>query len=391
MKKKSSLISAALSLILLLSLSGCGDENKKEYDAAMSLYDSGSFIAAKEAFEALGEYNDSAAMAEKSWDAACEKEYRLACELIQSESFDSAMDIFGELGEYKDSRQKLESIMLEMDYRKAIYFSSIEEYSEAAEIFSRIIDYKDSKELLGHCTLGSIEKLISDNKYSEANDALNKTDKRDSEILYLFNRLKTESYVNLKEGSSLIMGEYEQDGIDANGSEGIEWVCLEIKDNKALVLSKYALDEAVFNERHDEVTWEYSTLRARLNGEFYETAFTTEEKQLILLQYIESTVNYEVDQYSGQDTIDRIFQLSIEEYKKYFPNYNGVAAPTAAAVIHGCDTDLIGNCWWWTRTNGIDYVTAAIIDSEGKINATGTNVINDFGAMRPAMWIEINK
>ena len=79
-------------------------------------------------------------------------------------------------------------------------------------------------------------------------------------------------------GDIITFGRYEQDGNTVNDPEAIEWQVLEVEDGHALLISKYALDEKKYNEKYENVTWETCTLRAWLNGEFYNSAFSSEEK-----------------------------------------------------------------------------------------------------------------
>jgi len=47
---------------------------------------------------------------------------------------------------------------------------------------------------------------------------------------------------NIKKGQYITFGAYEQDNNTLNGKGTIEWLVLEVKNGKALVISKYALD-----------------------------------------------------------------------------------------------------------------------------------------------------
>ena len=72
-----------------------------------------------------------------------------------------------------------------------------------------------------------------------------------------------------KKGSIVTFGHYEQDNNIENGKEKIEWIVLDVKDGKVLLLSKYLLDQKKFidNEldysghKANRYTWENSTLR----------------------------------------------------------------------------------------------------------------------------------
>ena len=79
------------------------------------------------------------------------------------------------------------------------------------------------------------------------------------------------------------LGQYEQDNNLSNGPEEIEWLVLAIVDQKALLVSKYGLDTKPFNEIRKEITWENSTIRNWLNNEFYNNAFSSSEKNKIII------------------------------------------------------------------------------------------------------------
>ena len=72
---------------------------------------------------------------------------------------------------------------------------------------------------------------------------------------------------------------YEQ----GNGQVPIEWIVLDRQEERALLLSKCALDAKPFHEVEDRtVTWAECTLRAWLNGDFYNSAFSDEERARIV-------------------------------------------------------------------------------------------------------------
>ena len=107
---------------------------------------------------------------------------------------------------------------------------------------------------------------------------------------------KTNSFLleNIKAGNIVVFGHYEQDNSADNGNEEIEWVVLEVRDEKALLISKYILDAMPYEKNGTSAItdWVHCSLREWLNGDFLNTAFTTEEQAAIL------TTN--VDNSSGQ-------------------------------------------------------------------------------------------
>lgn len=60
----------------------------------------------------------------------------------------------------------------------------------------------------------------------------------------------------LSVGQTVSMGSYEQDGNTANGAEPISWIVLDVRGDKALLISQYCLDAAQFHSKQTAVTWE---------------------------------------------------------------------------------------------------------------------------------------
>ena len=48
-------------------------------------------------------------------------------------------------------------------------------------------------------------------------------------------------------GGTVFFGTYEQDNNASNGKEDVEWLVLEKKDNRLLVVSQYGLDSQTYN------------------------------------------------------------------------------------------------------------------------------------------------
>lgn len=86
---------------------------------------------------------------------------------------------------------------------------------------------------------------------------------------------------SLQSGDLINFGSYEQDNDFANGRELIEWIILSVEKDRALLISRYALDTKPYNDEYNNVTWRTSTLRKWLNNDFFNEAFTAEEKDFI--------------------------------------------------------------------------------------------------------------
>ncbi|MBR3551944.1 MAG: hypothetical protein IKN72_00980 [Clostridia bacterium] len=196
-----------------------------------------------------------------------------------------------------------------------------------------------------------------------------------------------------KVGDYITFGHYEQDNNTANGPEPIEWLVLERKGDRALVISRYALDCRQYTDEYDGVTWETCTLRAWLKDTFYHTAFDTADENRILVSISEADANPETGTYPGNETHDKVFLLSIKEANESFDTDEArVCALTdyalaARGTYGGAGGDT---CWWWLRTPGSDYSMAAIVDPSGSVYASGNDSTRSNGAVRPAMWIIVD-
>ncbi len=77
---------------------------------------------------------------------------------------------------------------------------------------------------------------------------------------------------------------------------GMNWVVLDRDDERILLIAADLNKESIlygrpFHHTREDITWEESSLRAYLNGEFYETAFTEEERSHLLLQTSDGELN----------------------------------------------------------------------------------------------------
>ena len=180
--------------------------------------------------------------------------------------------------------------------------------------------------------------------------------------------------VETSEPTYITFGSYEQDNDLTNGAEPIEWRILKEEEGRILLLSRYGLDAQFYNDTDEDVTWETCTLREWLNGEFYNTAFDEEEKNLIESTYIETADNPDAypNTVGGNPTIDLLFLLSGEEAEEYLQLYATVQA-TEYAMAKGAGSNNMARAW--LRSPG------GTVDTAGDYNSLICN------AVCPAMWV----
>lgn len=205
-------------------------------------------------------------------------------------------------------------------------------------------------------------------------------------------------------GDIATFGHYEQDAISENGKEPIEWIILDVQDEKALLLSRYGLDTKPYNTEYDDITWEKCTLRNWLNGEFLQTAFTVQEQAAILTTTVDNSASQGCDEWNtdgGNNTQDQVFLLSCAEANRYLEvacereNTKARVAPTAYAnANHNLtdssykteDGDYAG--WWWLRSPGDNQICVALVDTDGELYSTTADASG--GVVRPALWLNLN-
>ena len=89
----------------------------------------------------------------------------------------------------------------------------------------------------------------------------------------------------MKKGDIIKFGSYPQ---DANGVKfPIEWLVLDVKENEALLISRYGLDYKPYGNDPYSFWWERSELRRWLNDNFIKSAFSNEDVMLNLDSVIE--------------------------------------------------------------------------------------------------------
>ena len=190
-------------------------------------------------------------------------------------------------------------------------------------------------------------------------------------------------------GEILTFGHYPQ---TASGTDNtpIEWIVLDVQGSKALLVSEYGLDAKPYNAESVKITWETCSLRKWLNGEFLNTAFSSEEQSKIIRMKISNSENPVYHTEGGYDTDDQVFLLSIDEANKYFASDAArITKPTAYANSNGALKDDRGNCWWWLRSPGNDQTGAAGVGGSGVVRSLGSIVNNVTRAIRPALWVNL--
>ena len=197
----------------------------------------------------------------------------------------------------------------------------------------------------------------------------------------------------VKVGDIITLGQYEQDNNPDNGMEDIDWVVLEKQDEKALLISRYALDAIQYYVSAPELdrSWEMSNIREWLNNTFMGEALSDSEKDIIICDTVRAEVNPKYPETSpGNDVEDYIFILSADQAVKYFStDEERQCEATEYAKAQGVwtDSNYGDNAAWWLRNPGIAAYDSMDVNLNGSINYNAHGGEYTTTGVRPAMWV----
>lgn len=176
-------------------------------------------------------------------------------------------------------------------------------------------------------------------------------------------------------------------GTDPYSSDPILWRIVDQRENAVMVVSEYFVraDGQWYTTEYqhsgwDTLTWETSDMRTFLNHRFIQNSFSQSEQAAILETSVEGTDNPYTGADGGNDTVDRVFLLSVDEALHYFSDADRM----------GYNPEGI-NGSWWLRTPGYGNSTVAVIWKDGQVYDFGGFAPNDTAGVRPAMWLDTEK
>lgn len=304
--------------------------------------------------------------------------YQQAVALRESGEYDEAIALFTELGNYYDAVAQV----TETKYQKATNLNAFGKYDEAYAIYVTLTCYKD------------VDKLLAEDDNMMATATAIAAAARDAKFAV---------------GNYVTFGTYPQTKA-GNDATPIEWLVLARDGNKALLISRYALDVQPYNKDYTSVTWETCTLRTWLNGTFYNKAFSSAEQAAILTTNVDNSKSQCYSGWNasgGNNTQDKVFLLSYAEANKYFDvenwqnngatdNVKSRVAPTVYAIAQGAFTysydktaDSTDAGWWCLRSPGNYQDRAAGVDTVGSLGNSSVSSVS--GSVRPALWVNIGE
>lgn len=343
---------------------------KTWYDNAIASGDSGEYDNAIKILEALKSYEDSSDLV--TYYKARRYEFK-----DTNDDRMRAIAMYEKIPEVKDSKERKEAIVgiQEGIYAKAEEQLEADKFFDAKETFQSLGNYSDAKQRVKDTEKARQDKiklLCANQRYAEA--------------LH---------FQNLQSGDVIKFGEYEQDNNFENGKEAIDWIVLDVQDDEAFILSEKCLDARIFSETWEMSEWTGSNIREWLNGDFMQTAFSSNLQDLIVCKEIKNERDpYYAVSYGEEDTLDYVFLLSYNEATQYLKNKTAYGTLYACAQYDKQHTNLTASPdkeqWWWLRT--IAYGGETRMGFNGMSGgAVETGSITDAEMVRPAMRIDLAK
>jgi len=150
-------------------------DRAERYEAAVVIENSGDLVAAKAAFLAMGEYKDSADMAQECQNKI---DYNAAKVKMDAGDYEQARDAFVALGEFGDSKAMAEHCRNIIDYNAAKAFMDAGDNAKAMDAFSKLGSFQNSAKLATECKnrldYDAANKLLADKNYVDAMRAYKK-------------------------------------------------------------------------------------------------------------------------------------------------------------------------------------------------------------------------
>lgn len=201
-------------------------------------------------------------------------------------------------------------------------------------------------------------------------------------------------YEDYNLGDMLYFGHYEQDNNTQNGEEKLEWIVLEKQYGRLLLISKYILDFVPYDTAHSvyDSRWGISTLRQWLNDDFYNSAFSKSEKEMICNSLIIN--EYPTTEADASVTYDNIYVLNQKEFDTLFYDIpDGKTSPVTpyAMMKSGLDPDDgYTETEWWAR-GYLENYTDLLVDRPASALrlADDANSPEDSSiGVRPVLWVQ---
>ena len=205
----------------------------------------------------------------------------------------------------------------------------------------------------------------------------------------IYSVLKNEINWDLNNDVIINGSKYHKTENDYFKYESIKWRVLRYENSEAFLLSEAILDSQPYHSENEEIDWEKSSIRAWLNNEFINKAFSDEENKAINTVELINKDNSKYGTQGGKNTSDKLFLLSLsevdgtEESKEY---------GFWDKKTRKCKNDNFSEetYFWWLRSPGNSSHDAAGVYYYGWVFGYGYDVQELTGGIRPALYLNLS-
>lgn len=191
--------------------------------------------------------------------------------------------------------------------------------------------------------------------------------------------------------------------------EPIKWNIVTKSNDRAMIISELILDSQDYNYFYSQTNVEdyqgnsqsgetsgnnymYSHIRSWLNTTFYDTAFTSLEKEIINITTVDNSAlstSSSDNEYACSNTNDKLFLLSYKEITIYYSSDSlRTAVGTDYAKAQGLYVNSEDEGRYWLRSPDEEYRYSALeCTTYGKIFSD--NMRETDGGVRAACWINL--
>lgn len=186
-------------------------------------------------------------------------DYEAALTLMNSGNYEEAVDAFSELGDYEDSIKKSEECKAILSYEDAISLLNSQKHDEAFAIFTALGDYEDSVEMSKECVYQKAQLMIERKEYSLALLELETiSEYKDSDSLIVL----ANNGVTYEKGFAMIQNKQYEKAYELfssiQGFQDVDTVLLRFSPQRVLLSENYTVFDNLGNSRTANVIYEYN-------------------------------------------------------------------------------------------------------------------------------------
>ena len=171
--------------------------------------------------------------------------------------------------------------------------------------------------------------------------------------------------------------------------EPIKWRVLHYENSEAFLLADAILDSQPYHSENEEIDWKKSSIRAWLNNEFINKAFSNEENKAINTVELINKDNSKYGTQGGKNTSDKLFLLSLSEVDETEESkeYGFWDKKTRKCKNENFSEETY---FWWLRSPGNSSHDAAGVYYYGWVFGYGYDVQEPAGGIRPALYLNLS-